>query len=66
MDKLCAKALIERIPCPDDRRVVHITITNDGIKLLAKIQENIEGINLLKNLTETEATQLSELLDKIR
>ena len=27
MDKLCAKELIERLACPDDRRVVHIAIT---------------------------------------
>ena len=34
MDKLCAKKLIERIPCPEDRRVVHIEITEAGKKLL--------------------------------
>jgi DNA-binding MarR family transcriptional regulator len=66
MDKLCAKELIERIPCPEDRRVVHIAITNNGIMLLAKIEENKEGINLLKNLSKEEAIQLSDLLDKIR
>jgi DNA-binding MarR family transcriptional regulator len=33
MDKLCAKKLIDRIPCPGDRRVVHITITDKGKKL---------------------------------
>ncbi len=66
MDKLCAKELIERIPCPDDRRVVHIAITDNGIKLLSKIEENLDGINLLKNLSKEEAIQLSNLLDKIR
>jgi DNA-binding MarR family transcriptional regulator len=65
MDKLCAKDLIDRIPCPNDRRVVHIEITNEGITLLAKIKkENNE--NLLKNLNQKEAKQLSDLLDKIR
>ena len=53
MDKLCGKELIERIPCPDDRRVVHIAITNNGLQLLSKIEENIDGINLLKNLSKT-------------
>ncbi|MCF6349008.1 MAG: MarR family transcriptional regulator [Flavobacteriaceae bacterium] len=65
MDKLCAKKLIERISCPDDRRVVHIEITNNGVKLLEKIAKNFKE-DLLENLTEKEATQLSDLLDKIR
>ena len=65
MDKLCAKELIDRIPCPNDRRVVHIEITKEGIALLAKIKnENDE--DMLKNLNQNEAKQLSDLLDKIR
>lgn len=65
MDKLCSKKLIERIPCPNDRRVVHIKITNKGLDLLKEIKKNFNE-DLLKNLTEKEAINLSELLDKIR
>lgn len=65
MDKLCAKNLIERIPCPNDRRVVHIQITKDGLILLEKISKDFK-IDLLEQLTEKEAQQLSNLLDKIR
>ncbi|GGG45342.1 MarR family winged helix-turn-helix transcriptional regulator [Bizionia arctica] len=65
MDKLCAKKLIERIPCPEDRRVVHIEITPEGIELLEEIAKNFKN-DLLENLTEEEASQLSDLLDKIR
>ena len=65
MDKLCTKHLIERIPCPEDRRVVHIAITDEGMALLDKISKNLK-IDLLKNLTMEEASQLSDLLDKIR
>lgn len=65
MDKLCAKNLIERIACPEDRRVVHIKITNDGLDLLKKITETMP-INFLENLTDEEAKLLSDLLDKIR
>jgi MarR family 2-MHQ and catechol resistance regulon transcriptional repressor len=65
MDKLCAKDLIERIPCPDDRRVVHIEITTKGRKLLNDIADNFNE-DLLKNITENEAAQLSDLLDKLR
>lgn len=65
MDKLSDKNLIERIPCPDDRRVVHIQITENGLNLLIEISKNYKD-DLLKNLTEDEAEQLSNLLDKIR
>jgi DNA-binding MarR family transcriptional regulator len=65
MDKLCDKALIERIPCPEDRRVVHIEITMKGIKLLEEIADNFND-ELIKNITEEEAQLLSDLLDKMR
>ena len=65
MDKLCAKYFIERIPCPDDRRVVHINITKEGLKLLDTISKNFKD-DILENLTLKEAKQLSDLLDKIR
>lgn len=65
MDKLCAKNLIERIPCPGDRRVVHITITEQGKKLLNDISDDFND-EILKNINESEATQLSDLLDKLR
>ncbi|WP_248723053.1 MarR family winged helix-turn-helix transcriptional regulator [Seonamhaeicola sp. ML3] len=65
MDKLCAKNLINRLPCPGDRRVVHIEITSSGLELLKNIDKDFNE-DLLKNLTEDEAAQLSYLLDKIR
>lgn len=65
MDKLCDKDLIERIPCPDDRRVVHIDIRPAGLKLLDTISKNLKD-DILNKLTLEEALQLSDLLDKIR
>jgi DNA-binding MarR family transcriptional regulator len=65
MDKLCDKGLIIRLPCPDDRRVVHIQITDSGLLLLKDIDQNFKE-DLLENLTEHEASLLSDLLDKIR
>lgn len=64
-DKLCAKSLIGRIPCKTDRRVVHIAITNKGLKLLEEITEDFNE-DWLKNITEKEASLLSDLLDKLR
>ncbi|WP_425075542.1 MarR family winged helix-turn-helix transcriptional regulator [Psychroserpens sp. S379A] len=65
MDKLCNKQLIERLACPTDRRVVHIQITKKGLDLLEDISKEFKE-DLLENLTENEAEQLSNLLDKIR
>ncbi|WP_417854725.1 MarR family winged helix-turn-helix transcriptional regulator [Xanthomarina gelatinilytica] len=65
MDKLIAKQLIERFPCIDDRRVVYIKITKTGKQLLESISEDFNH-DLLKNISEEEAKQLSDLLDKMR
>jgi DNA-binding MarR family transcriptional regulator len=65
MDKLCDKNYIERLPCQHDRRAVKIAITSQGHALLATIPDNFNGA-LLKNLSEEEAGQLSNLLDKMR
>lgn len=65
MDKLCDKTFIERIPCPTDRRVVHIQITKQGLSLLKEIDKYLKN-DYLEKLTEKEAGILSDLLDKIR
>jgi len=65
MDKLCAKNYIERLPSEHDRRVVKIVITKQGKDLLESIPKNLNK-DLLKNLNEEEAEQLSKLLDKMR
>jgi DNA-binding MarR family transcriptional regulator len=65
MDKLCAKNLIERVACADDRRVVHIAIKKAGLSLLKEIDAN-QKEDVLRNLNLKEAKTLSDLLDKIR
>jgi len=65
MDKLCAKNYIERFPSEHDRRVVKIAISEEGMKLLKSIPISLNN-DLLKNLNEEEAEQLSNLLDKMR
>lgn len=37
VDGLCAKALIERRPVPDDRRAYHLYLTKSGRKLLERM-----------------------------
>lgn len=65
MDKLCAKKMIERLSCKTDRRIVHIEITKKGKQLLKKISNDFND-DLIKNLSENDAKQLSNLLDKMR
>ena len=65
MDKLYDKNYIQRIRCEDDRRVVYISITNAGLKLLKAIDIDL-NFDFMNNLTFQEAEQLSLLLDKIR
>jgi len=65
MDKLCAKHYIERCSSEHDRRVVKIVITKEGKTFLDAIPNNF-NTQLLKNLNEDEAEQLSHLLDKMR
>jgi DNA-binding MarR family transcriptional regulator len=64
-DKLCAKELIERIPSKNDRRVVNIQITRKGLELLEEISDGFNE-DWMEAITEDEAAQLSDLLDKLR
>lgn len=67
MDKLIDKNWIERVRCEEDRRIVYVSITEKGLDLLAKIDADPDGDSLLIcNLTDEEAQQLSDLLDKFR
>ena len=65
MDKLCEKNLIERTRCENDRRVVFVKISENGLQLLVTIDEN-KSFSFLDNLSSAEAVQLSNLLDKLR
>jgi DNA-binding MarR family transcriptional regulator len=67
VDRLLSKGLVKKVICKKDRRLVDITITDKGLKLLEKLdgrQDDMDGI--LSNLSEKEASSLSKLLDKIR
>ncbi len=69
MDKLFEKGLIDRERCNDDRRIVFVQISEQGLELLAQIdlEFSSEKANLVpKTLTDEEADTLSDLLDKLR
>jgi len=67
VDKLESKGLVERKQCKSDRRAVDVVITPAGLKLLEDLDQEMESMDQLMNgLTEEEAAQLNDLLDKLR
>jgi len=65
LDKLSDKKLIERSRCKQDKRVVYVSITKQGLAMLTEL-DNAFTPDFLGNLSEKEATVLSDLLDKLR
>ena len=67
VDRLITKGLVKKVTCKSDRRLVDVIITDKGRKLLARLDlKEDEMDKALSNLSEKEAEQLSELLDKVR
>jgi DNA-binding MarR family transcriptional regulator len=67
MDKLIDKGLIERTRCTEDRRVVYVKISEQGLELLDEMDKDHDVNSLIQaNLTDEEASILSDLLDKVR
>ena len=67
VDRLLKKGLVKKNICKMDRRLVDVTITEKGKKLLEKIDQYSDQLDgIMKNLTEEDARTLNELLDKIR
>ncbi len=67
VDRLEKKDLVSKQTCPSDKRLVDIALTKKGGALLEKIAKKDNQLGaVLKNLSEKEATQLSNLLDKMR
>ena len=67
VDRLLSKGLVKKVICKKDRRLVDITITDKGLKLLERLDGKQDDMDrILSNLSEKEASSLSKLLDKIR
>jgi len=67
VDRLEKKNLITKNQCKWDQRKIDVTITDSALELLSKIDFSLsEWQKNVTNLTEKEAGQLSDLLDKMR
>lgn len=67
VDRLVQKGLVSRCTNNKDRRAVDIRISDTGLETLSKMGVEFKTREVLKNnLSEEEAGQLSNLLDKLR
>lgn len=67
VERLLVKGLVRKTPCAADKRLVDVSISEKGRKLLEKLDKfELEIDDILCNLSESEITTLNKLLDKIR
>jgi len=67
VDRLIIKDLVKKVICKTDKRLVDVSITEKGKKLLAKMDRHEEELDaLFSNLSDNEAKTFNTLLDKIR
>jgi DNA-binding MarR family transcriptional regulator len=66
-DGLESKNLVKRVHSSQDRRVINIEITEEGLKTYHKIEEIIKGIihDSISSLPEDDINQLAIILEKI-
>lgn len=67
VDRLIKKDFVTKQTCPNDKRLVDVLITDNGLKKLEELDQKEYMIeDSFQNLSESEAEMLSELLDKLR
>lgn len=68
VDKLLGKELVERKLCPDNRRMVEVTITASGLELLGKAEKGIEAFenSFAQTLPAQDLILLNRLLELFR
>lgn len=67
VDRLVKKELVEKCVCSKDKRLVDVTISPKGLKLLEKLDARSNEIDAgVKTITEAEAKTLNKILDKLR
>lgn len=67
VQRLATKGLVQSSDCTSDRRRTNVLITEKGLTLLKELDKKTDSvINDLSTLNPEEASQLSDLLDKLR
>ena len=68
IDRLIKKDLVSRERCPEDRRQVLCYISNNGLKVLKKLDAVMNGydVDICSQLNKRELSQAIQLLDQLR
>jgi len=67
IDRLIAKKLVRRSPSKEDRRVVIVSVTSQGLELLAHLDGVVDGVfDNFPPTTNAEMETLLDVLDRIR
>ena len=67
IDKLEQRGLLKRTACPDDRRAIHVALTDSGIDLMKNIMPKHQELvdSMFGSLNEVEKEIMVELLSKV-
>jgi MarR family transcriptional regulator, 2-MHQ and catechol-resistance regulon repressor len=68
IDKLEQKGIIKRNDCREDRRVIHITLTTEGMEMMENIMPKYQDMvdSLFEDLTSDESELLVNCLKRVR
>lgn len=67
VDRLIIKDLVEKTHSESDKRLLEITLTEKGNKILQKVDtRETEMDDIVGNITEEESVELCRILDKLR
>ena len=67
VDRLVKKGLVEKIVSKEDRRLVDVSISEEGIKVMDSLNEQNHQIDgVFNNLSLGEMVTMNRLLDKLR
>ncbi|MDQ1912061.1 MarR family transcriptional regulator [Paenibacillus sp. GD4] len=67
VDKLEKKGLLQRKPCPTDRRVIYAEVTEQGEKLIAEafVGHELALMRAMEGLSDEELQEAAELLKRL-
>jgi DNA-binding MarR family transcriptional regulator len=67
VDRLVLKGWVIKRTCASDKRLVDVSITKDGKRILEKIDKRIDDMNaVVSSLSQQDLKRLNELLDQMR
>jgi len=65
--RLSDKGLLDRVPDDDDRRVIHLKLTEEGERISSLLEERVQNVlsDLIEHFDEKEAIAFIETFEKL-